>query len=240
LDWSRLQARLHGKRCRFTFRSTVGAEARKIITECGAERWVGFKVSESGSRSSARATAGGREGKPCTCAAIASASRSTLASWTMRYWLTRAPMVSSTHHELPRPVCEAGPGGYKFQPKLEKRHEQIKTVQHLAPVWLKKVTRIESLLFLYFLALLSTPCLSAKSAKAWPATVSSTSALSRRKGMRRPEHRAILDVFAPLQRHRLRSGNNLVKVFEPELNSLQQQITHLLRLPDDAFRLPLC
>lgn len=43
---------------------------------------------------------------------------------------------------------------YKFQPRLEKRHEQFKTVYEVAPVFLKNPQRIEALLFLYFLALL--------------------------------------------------------------------------------------
>lgn len=34
---------------------------------------------------------------------------------------------------------------YKFQPKLEKRHAQLKSVQNLAPMWLKNVSRIEAL-----------------------------------------------------------------------------------------------
>lgn len=63
--------------------------------------------------------------------------------------------------------------------------------QHLAPVWFKNVSRIEALLFLYFTALL-------------------VHALLER----------ILDVFAPLQRHRLHKGGRLVQVFEPELTDL--------------------
>lgn len=43
---------------------------------------------------------------------------------------------------------------YKYQPQLEKRHEQLKTVRAVAPVLLKSVTRIEALLMVYFLALL--------------------------------------------------------------------------------------
>lgn len=41
-----------------------------------------------------------------------------------------------------------------FQPKVEERDERLKPVQDLAPLWLKKVTRIEALLFLVFIALL--------------------------------------------------------------------------------------
>jgi transposase len=48
---------------------------------------------------------------------------------------------------------------YKYQPRLEKRHEQLKSVYHVAPVFLKHPERIEALLFLYFLGLLITSLL---------------------------------------------------------------------------------
>jgi transposase len=41
-------------------------------------------------------------------------------------------------------------GQYKYQPFVEKRHEQLKSVFGVAPVWLKKVERIESLLWLHY------------------------------------------------------------------------------------------
>lgn len=43
---------------------------------------------------------------------------------------------------------------YKYQPFLEKRHEQMKSVLDVAPVFLKKPSRVASLLFVYFVALL--------------------------------------------------------------------------------------
>jgi transposase len=39
---------------------------------------------------------------------------------------------------------------YKYQPFVEKRHEQLKSVFGVAPVWLKSVGRVESLLWLYY------------------------------------------------------------------------------------------
>jgi transposase len=38
---------------------------------------------------------------------------------------------------------------YKYQPFAEKRHEQMKSVFRVMPVWLKSSTRVESLLWLY-------------------------------------------------------------------------------------------
>jgi hypothetical protein len=43
---------------------------------------------------------------------------------------------------------------YKYQPFLEKRHEQLKSVLEVAPVFLKKPERVAALLLLYFVALL--------------------------------------------------------------------------------------
>ena len=41
-------------------------------------------------------------------------------------------------------------GKYKYQPFVEKRHEQLKSVFSVTPVWLKGVARVESLLWLYY------------------------------------------------------------------------------------------
>src|SRR5437764_8772683 len=38
---------------------------------------------------------------------------------------------------------------YKYQPYAEKRHEQLKSVFGVRPVWLKNPKRVESLLWLY-------------------------------------------------------------------------------------------
>jgi transposase len=40
---------------------------------------------------------------------------------------------------------------YKYQPYAEKRHEQLKSVFGVRPMWLKKARRVESLLWLYHL-----------------------------------------------------------------------------------------
>jgi len=41
-------------------------------------------------------------------------------------------------------------GKYKYQPFVEKRHEQLKSVFGVAPMWLKNVGRVASLLWLYY------------------------------------------------------------------------------------------
>ena len=122
------------------------------------------------------------------------------------------PLIANCKDLLLKAILEA----YKFQPKLGKRHEQLKSVQDPAPVWLKKVSRIEALLFLYFIALL-------------------VHALLERE-CKAPSTERVLDVFAPVQRHRLRKTNRLVQIFEPELSDLHRQILDLIRLTADVFQ----
>jgi transposase len=41
---------------------------------------------------------------------------------------------------------------YKYQPRIEKRHALLKFTLEVAPIWSKKNTRIEALMFLEFIA----------------------------------------------------------------------------------------
>jgi transposase len=50
----------------------------------------------------------------------------------------------------PKAVLEA----YKFQPRLEKRFCQLKSVHQAAPLLFKKLRRVEANLFVFFIALL--------------------------------------------------------------------------------------
>jgi transposase len=57
------------------------------------------------------------------------------------------PLTTNTK-ELPVEVLKI----YKYQPKIEKRHVTLKSTLEAAPVWLKKNTRIESLMFMEWIA----------------------------------------------------------------------------------------
>jgi transposase len=56
------------------------------------------------------------------------------------------PLVTNDEHLS----LEEALAKYKYQPFVEKRHEQLKSVFGVAPVWLKSPRRVASLLWLYF------------------------------------------------------------------------------------------
>ena len=59
-------------------------------------------------------------------------------------------MVTNMMAETPRELLDI----YKYQPNLEKRFQQFKSVLTVAPVFLKRPERVAALLFVYFIAVL--------------------------------------------------------------------------------------
>lgn len=125
---------------------------------------------------------------------------------------------------------------YKYQPFLEKRHEQLKTAARVVPVNYKSAARIEAFLFLYFLAVTIHALLERD-----------VRAAMKERGLRSiplyPEERdcsaptadKILELFAPLRRHRLFDGTEEVKTFWDPLNDVQHLVLELLQIPTAEY-----
>jgi hypothetical protein len=119
---------------------------------------------------------------------------------------------------------------YKYQPFVEKRHEQLKSVFGVAPVWLKSPRRVASLLWLYFVVELVQALVEREVRRQMGA-----------QGVRRlnlyPEGRASEApttglVFGALEghrRHRLLDGHGqLLRTFHDEVAEPVQHVLELL------------
>ncbi len=125
---------------------------------------------------------------------------------------------------------------YQFQPRIEKRHEQLKTVYEVVPALLKNIDREEALLFVYFLALLVEALIEREVRKGME-----------RKGLESiplyPEGRPcpapttdkVLEVFADLEDNRLMKGREVVQVFRPELTAQQRELLELAGVPEETY-----
>jgi transposase len=239
LGIERLQTKLQGKRCRLRLREKVDEAAAKIVQDAGAARWVRVEITarqEPVFRQERRGHPGPKTRYLRKERLRFSAAARVLDEGVEADARTDGmfPLITNGKDlSLPQ-VLEA----YKFQPQLEKRYEQLKSVQDLAPVWLKNVGRIEALLFLYFATLLVHALLERELRRGMARErIESLPLYPEERECRAPSTERILDLFAPLQRHRLRKRGKLVQVFEPELTKLQKQILALMRLPVSAFRL---
>ena len=233
----RLQTTLQGKRCRYRSRDRVEEAAERIVAESGAGRWVSCEVEERNDPVFRQE----RRGHPGATTRYVRNQRLRFAvSLKTRQDIIEQdsrsdgmfPLITNCTDLSKAKILNA----YKFQPRLEKRHEQLKSVEDVAPVYLKKVTRIEGLLFLYFVALLVQALLEREVRQAMAREkIEMLPLYPEERECRAPSTERILRLFEPLQRHRLRDGDNLVQTFAPTLNDLQSQLLQLIGLPAEAF-----
>ena len=125
---------------------------------------------------------------------------------------------------------------YKYQPKLEKRHQQLKSVYDIAPVFLKSVTRIEGFLFVYYIALLVQALIEREirinmnenGVKSLPLYFEGRKSTS-------PTTNKVLSHFNNIEFHRLWSGNTVIKTFNSSLSYKQRQLLGMTGVPIESY-----
>jgi transposase len=125
---------------------------------------------------------------------------------------------------------------YKYQPVVEKRHEQLKTVAKVVPINFKSVERIEAFLFLYFLALTLHALIERHVRRAMAARgLSALPLYPEARACRAPTAEKILQAFAPLRIHHLRTKGRLVRTFADPLTDIQSTLLTLLDIPASVY-----
>jgi transposase len=126
---------------------------------------------------------------------------------------------------------------YKRQPALEKRHEQMKTVFEVMPVNLKSPTRIEALLFVYFLALLVESLIEREIRRSMKADgIVSLPLYHEGRLCKAPTANRVFELFQDVRRHRLVSPKAVIhKTFYDTLSELQRTVLHLLGQTPAAY-----
>lgn len=234
-----LETRLRGKRARLRDHATVAHAVETALRGVDADRWLAATIQEVPDDSFRQE----RPGRP-------GARTRYLRHRRQRFhlqWQPRTdaidydaatdgmfPLLTNDDHLSAANLLDK----YKYQPQLEKRHEQLKTVRAVAPVLLKSVTRIEALMTVYFLALLVDALIEREMRRAMvAASIKSLPLYPEDRDCRAPTTDRLLDLLRDLQRHRLFRGRQLVKVFEPEISDAQKQILALLGVPPSAYTL---
>ncbi len=125
---------------------------------------------------------------------------------------------------------------YHFQPRLEKRHEQLKTVYEVAPVWLKKIERIESLLFVYFLALLVEALIEREVRRGMEKEGRESLPLyPEGRPCPTPTTDKVLEAFDRVEAHELVERGRIVRTFGPELTEPQKDLLRLAGVPGQSY-----
>jgi transposase len=230
-DLDQLQDRLHAVKTRFRKRVKVEKAVEEILAEHASGRWVRVEIHERQEETFKQA----RRGRP-------SPSTRYVRQVSTRFSLTYSidsdhvaqdargdgafPLITNQWKMTPEALLRA----YKRQPLIEKRFSQFKTDFEVSPVYLKEVSRIQSLLGVYFFALLVQTLLERELRRAMAAeSLESLPLYPEGRSCRAPTTRRVLDLFEPLQRHELRVAGES-QDFMTELSPVQRKILNLLGL----------
>ena len=135
------------------------------------------------------------------------------------------PLITSEHDMSAADVLAA----YKRQPIIEKRFSQFKTDFSVAPVYLKEISSIHSLLCIYFMALCVQTLLERELRRAMVAAELETLPLyPEGRACRAPTARRVLDVFEAIQRHELQQAGEPLETYVTELRPLHRQLLKFL------------
>jgi transposase len=125
---------------------------------------------------------------------------------------------------------------YKYQPRIEKRHALLKSTLEVAPVWLKKNSRIEALMFLEFLAQMVAALIErALRQRMVEKKISHLFSLPEGRASKTPTIEQVLRLFENQDKHALYDGDRLVQQFADPLTSVQTQVLELLSIPSGVY-----
>lgn len=141
-----------------------------------------------------------------------------------------------TNHEAltPKELLEV----YKYQPFLEKRNEQLKSVLAVAPVFLKKPERVAALLFLYFLAVLVFALIEREVRQAMKREgIEALPLYPEQRPCDSPTADGILQAFDGIRRTDLLNHNgHVVRTFYDPLSRVARQLLDLLGMNVRAYK----
>lgn len=236
-DLVKLRVRLRSPRSRMRDRHRVEAEVEKILTKRTMEAFVRVDVLQEEEETLKQETSGRPNERTQYTRQVK--LRFDL-SWQIdAEQLERAkradgvfPLITNDPNLPAEEVLRA----YKRQPIIEKRFSQLKTDFHVAPVYLKEVSRIESLLCVYFISLVLQTLLERELRRSMGAQeIESLPLYPEERPCRRPTARRVIDAMESVSRHRLVTDEDEVIVFYTDPTALQAKLMKLFGIKPSEY-----
>lgn len=236
-----VQARLAGPRTRIKTLAAAHDAAHAALVAAGAQRWISYDIHQT-EVETFRQEKRGRPGKDTRYRK----TRRTVFTLTFTVNHDNVAYDAATDGQFPlisndRQLTDAQLlAAYRYQPNLENRHHQLKTVLGAAPVTLKSPSRIEGLACSEFIALLCQ-CLIERQLRS-AMTVSDIDQLPlyhEGRPSKAPTAARVFDLYTDAARHQLTTHDGtIVQTFQPQLDDLQHQVLDLLAIPTAAYLSP--
>ena len=125
---------------------------------------------------------------------------------------------------------------WKYQPRLEKRFEQLKHVHRAAPLLLKKIERVEATMFIFFVALIVQALLEREVRKALKRQKKRPLKLypEDREAIH-PTPSQILKAFAGISRYELEVAHGHLEEHRDELKPVHHEVLALLGIDEQQY-----
>jgi transposase len=230
-ELAELRQKLSSPRTRYRQEAKVATAVQEILQARGVERWIVTEIKERTEEKFRQ----DRRGRPNDQTRYV---KETSTRFELAYHIDTAQLAAETLGDGVFPLITNDSSlselemllANKSQPALEKRFSHLKTDFEVAPVYLKEVSRIQALLCVYFLALLTESLLERELRRAMEReAIESLPLYPEGRKCRRPTARRVIDLFEDVQRHSLRAGRRRPPVvFTTELSRLQRRLLRLL------------
>ena len=225
-----LRERLLSKRTRLRKREKVDKAVASILSSTGTRQWIDVEVvvtSESNYRQS-------RPGRPSPKTAYQREVRKRYdIRWSQRVEAVTYsantdgifPLITNDRALSLRRVLRI----YKRQSRVEKRHEQLKSVREVESQYLKGAARIEALLCVFFLAQLVDALIERELRQSMMRQRIRTLPLyPEKRKCRFPTTDRLLELFDGVQCHTVKKPGVVDEYFPPNFTPLQSQVLQLL------------
>ena len=125
---------------------------------------------------------------------------------------------------------------YKYQPRLEKRFSQFKSIHNAAPLLFKKVSRIEANCFVFFIALIIQALIEREvRMQMHRDEISALPIYPEQRDAERPTTNKISDVFEPVSTYSIIDNDKVVEAFQDKLSDTQKTILKYLNIREPGF-----
>lgn len=231
-----LERRLRSPKTKLRTRGAVERAAEKAVGSKAA-RWVEAKVSEEPVEEF-RQERRGRPGKETRYHRVVKV-RSHVAALPRGEVIARDaksdgmfPLLTNDRKMSLKELLEA----HRYQPRLEKRFEQMKTVFEATPILLKRIDRVEALEFVYFVVMLVEALIEREVRQGMTRVQRKSLPLyPEGRSCPAPTTEFILGAFDRVEVHQLLEKGKVVKEFGVQLNGTQRELLRLAGVPETAY-----
>jgi len=125
---------------------------------------------------------------------------------------------------------------YKYQPKLEKRFSQFKSIHNAAPLLFKKIERVEANMFAFFIALMIQALIEREvRQKMKDLKIATLKLYPEERDAIHPTTSKILNNFDGVSTYKITRGSKQIEEFKDDLTKTQKTILKLLDITEKKF-----